>query len=96
MGNFANKYKVMKTKTNLLAASLVVGLIGCCSEFKILSADVPPEVLSAFQSKYPKATNVEWEAEKTEGHLAFEAEFKVDGKRKEAYFKPDGAFLKEE
>jgi hypothetical protein len=68
----------------------------CASEFKIVAADVPPAVITSFQTKYPNAQNVEWEAEKTEGHLAFEAEFKSDGKSKEAYFKPDGTFLKEE
>jgi hypothetical protein len=76
--------------------SIVLSVTSCCSEFKIISSDVPPNVISAFQAKYPNAQEVAWEAEKTDGHLAFEAEFKLDGKRKEAYFKPDGTFLKEE
>jgi hypothetical protein len=74
----------------------VFALCSCSSEFHIVSSDVPPVVITAFNTKYAGATDVEWEAEKTEGHLAFEAEFRIDGKRKEAYFKPDGAFLKEE
>jgi hypothetical protein len=86
----------MKTLTNLLTASTLLLFSNCSSEFKIVSSDVPPVVASAFQTKYPSAQDVEWEAEKTDGRLAFEAEFKIDGKRKEAYFKPDGTFLKEE
>jgi hypothetical protein len=84
----------MKSYFALITMGLLVG--GCATEFKIVSSDVPQAVLTAFQQKYPSAQSVEWEAEKTEGRLAFEAEFKIDGKRKEAYFKPDGTFLKEE
>lgn len=84
-------------KTPILALGIaVLALTACVSEFKITTSDVPPAVISSFQSKYPSAKNVEWEAEKTEGHLSFEAEFKTDNKSKEAYFKPDGTFLKEE
>jgi hypothetical protein len=77
-----------------IGIALLVG--GCASEFKIVSSDVPASVAGSFQSKYPLAQNVEWEVEKEDGHLAYEAEFKLDGKRREAYFKPDGIFLKEE
>jgi hypothetical protein len=68
----------------------------CSREFNIISSDVPAPVLSGFQSKYPDAKDVSWEAEKEDGHLVFEAEWKVNGKEKEAVFKPDGTFLKEE
>jgi hypothetical protein len=85
----------MKSAISLITILSLI-LCGCCSEFKIVSSDVPASVVSAFQVKYPSATDVEWEAEKTDGHLAFEAEFKVNGKNKEAYFRPDGTFLKEE
>ena len=79
---------------SILAFAIFLG--SCASEFKIAGEDVPPAVLAAFNSKYPGAQNVEWEAEKTDGHLAFEAEFKLNGAEKEAYFKTDGTFLKEE
>jgi hypothetical protein len=78
----------------IVAGSFIAA--SCSSEFKIVSEDVPQVVASAFSTKYPSARDVEWEAEKTNGHLAFEAEFKLDGKSKEAYFTPDGQFLKEE
>lgn len=83
-------------KTLAIISGSIVILSSCASEFKIQASDVPPTVISSFQAKYPTASAVEWEAEKTDGHLAFEAEFKENGKSKEAYFKPDGTFLKEE
>ena len=42
------------------------------------------------------AKETEWGIEKQEEKLYYEAEFKVEGKRKEAYFRPDGTFSKEE
>jgi hypothetical protein len=86
----------MKKIVCVISCFALTLLTSCASEFKIVSDDVPASVISAFNAKYPSAQNVEWEAEKTEGHLAFEAEFKMDGKNKEAYFKSDGTFLKEE
>jgi hypothetical protein len=85
----------MKT-TIFFLAGVTFLLTGCSGEFAIVADDVPPAVVSAFNNKYPAAQKVEWEAEKTDGHLAFEAEFSMDSKKKEAYFKPDGTFLKEE
>jgi hypothetical protein len=86
----------MNTLTQSIPLFLIFLLPGCCSEFKIISSDVPPAIITSFNAKYPTAINVKWEAEKTDGHLTFEAEFKIEGKKKEAYFKPDGGFLKEE
>lgn len=82
-------------KTKVTALLICVFFTACSTEFKIVSSDVPQSVIASFQQKYPSARNTEWEAEKVDGHLTFEAEFKLDGKEKEAYFKPDGTFLKE-
>jgi hypothetical protein len=83
--------------TKLLLASVCVLLISSCAcEIDIASSDVPQAVVSAFTSKYAGASDVEWEVEKEDGKLYYEAEFKIDGKRKEAYFRPDGSFTKEE
>jgi len=71
-------------------------LSSCATEFNIMSEDVPQAVTSAFKAKYPTAANPEWEVEKEEGRLVYEAGFKVDGKKKEAEFKADGTFVKEE
>jgi hypothetical protein len=85
----------MKTKL-LLASAFALIISSCACEIEISSSDVPQTVLSAFNSKYATASDVEWEVEKEDGKLYYEAEFKVDGKTKEAYFRPDGTFSKEE
>lgn len=81
---------------SILITGAVLLLVSCKSEFDIMSSDVPQAVLNAFQQKYPSAQVTEWEVEKESGALVFEAEFKLDGKKKEAEFKPDGTFIKEE
>jgi hypothetical protein len=86
----------MKKIHVLIVAIAVIALSSCATEFKIISDDVPVAVSSAFKTKYPSVSNPEWEVEKEEGRLIYEAEFKLDGKRKEAEFKPDGTFIKEE
>jgi hypothetical protein len=84
-------------KMKLPPVSALIFLISsCASEFNIASSDVPQSVLDSFKSKYPGASDVEWEVEKQNGKLYYEAEFKLDGKGKEAYFRPDGSFTKEE
>jgi hypothetical protein len=86
----------MKKVQFLLSAGLSLLLASCCTSFKIVSADVPQAVQSAFTAKYAAAQNIIWEVEKENGQLVFEAMFKMDGKKKEAEFKPDGTFVKEE
>ena len=73
-------------------------VITSCSEkeIEIAESDVPEPVLTAFNGKYMGANDVEWEVEKADGKLYFEAEFKIEGREKEAYFRPDGTFTKEE
>lgn len=84
----------MRTIVIICAASLA--LWGCSSSMDLISTDVPPTVASSFQAKYPNATKVEWEAEKQDGHLIFEAEFEFNGNEMEATFKPDGSLIDEE
>ena len=69
---------------------------GCSSEFDIKQTEVPKEVLSAFTAKYPSAKDVSWEVKKENGNLYFEAEWKENGKEKEAEITPDGSSIKEE
>ncbi|MBI3510507.1 MAG: hypothetical protein HY064_07575 [Bacteroidetes bacterium] len=85
----------MKKKI-FIAAAILPFFAGCCSEFEIVNDDVPSAVSSAFQTKYPSAQGTEWEVESEDGHMIYEAGFKVDGKRMEAEFKPDGTFIKQE
>lgn len=83
-------------KKNRLIIPVLLLFAGCATEFKVISDDVPVAVSSAFKTKYPNVSNPEWAVEKEGGRLVYEAEFKLDGKRKEAEFKPDGTFIKEE
>jgi len=85
----------MKIKIISSIATLSL-LAGCASEFEIAASDVPQAVLDSFNSKYPGAKDVEWEVEKENGKLYFEAEFKMEGKEKEVHFRPDGTFSGEE
>jgi uncharacterized lipoprotein YmbA len=87
----------MKAKISLVFGSIsILFLMGCATEFKITDEDVPQTVITAFQSRYASVMDVSWEVEKEDGHLLFEAEWKENGKEKEAYFKSDGTFVKEE
>jgi hypothetical protein len=86
----------MKKKKYLVACAGLIFLSSCATELEIVSEDVPQSVQAAFKAKYPNAANPGWEVEKSGGRLVYEAEFKLDGKKKEAEFKPDGTFLKEE
>jgi hypothetical protein len=85
----------MKAKILITAISILF-LAACACEIEIASSDVPQSVTSAFSSKYPGASDIEWEIEKEDGKLYYEAEFKLDGKKKEVHFRPDGTFTKEE
>lgn len=83
----------MKKTVVYLVLSL---LLFSCTEFRIVNEDVPQAVVTAFKAKYPNATNPVWSAEKEDGHLIFEAGWKENKKWKEACFKYDGTFVKEE
>jgi hypothetical protein len=86
----------MKAKQIISGLCLLL-IAGCSTEFEIASTDVPLAVIDAFKQKYPSAQTEEWEVEKHKNEpMVFEVEFKLDGKSKEAEFKPDGTFVKEE
>lgn len=86
----------MKNMLYILSAGAFLLATSCATEFDIPGDDVPQAVKDGFKAKYPNSAASEWEVEKSGGHLVYEAEFKLDGKKREAEFKPDGTFLKEE
>jgi hypothetical protein len=88
--------KYFSMKIRMFVVALLVAVAACASEFDIASSDVPQAVLDSFSGKYPTAKDVKWEVEKEDGKLYFEAEFEIDGKEKEAHFRSDGTFTKEE
>ena len=86
----------MRSKIAIFVFSVLI-IAGCGSKkFKVPAADVPQAVVTSFQEKYPSATVVEWEAEKEGADMVYEVGFKVNDKKMEAAFKPDGTFIKEE
>jgi len=54
--------------------------------------NVPKIVLKAFEDKFGKIKKVEWEME--DFPPSYEADFEIEGKEHEAYFRADGKFLK--
>ena len=84
-------------KKIFLSLSIALVLTACATEFEIASTDVPQTVMDSFHQKYPAATVQEWEVEKIKTNpMVFEVSFLLDGKDKEAQFRPDGTFVTEE
>ena len=76
---------------------LAIGLVSCSStEFEIKESEVPPNVLTAFKTKYPSAQVKKWQAEKEDGKFVFEVDFIDNGKEKEVHITPDGSSISEE
>ena len=71
-------------------------ILSSCSEKKIAASEVPQPAMTSFNTKYPGATDVEWETEKKDDKTIYEAEFKLNGKKIEAEFEANGDFIKEE
>lgn len=76
----------MKVLKLMSVAVLLVGVTAC-------SQNAPKEVKDAFNSKFPSASEVEWEKE---NDSEWEAEFKLDGKEYSANFSTDGNWLETE
>ena len=66
-----------------------------CGERKVSDVSVPDTVKAAFTAKYPGITDAKWESEIRDGKTIYGADFKVDGKKKEAEFDSEGNFLRE-
>lgn len=75
-------------------------LLTACSENEThevnTTADVPATVKSAFEAKFPGATDVEWKSEKENDKQVYEAEFEWNGEEHEAEFDANGNLLKAE
>ena len=60
----------------------------------IPASQVPTAVIESFKTHFPDATNVTWERKSQNGSRIYEATFKMDGKRWEARFLPDGTLIR--
>jgi hypothetical protein len=79
----------------LLLAIMASCFFISCKEKEVAEADVPAAVKTAFTTKYPGAAVEKWESETKDGKKIYGADFKMDGKEKEAEFDSVGNFLKE-
>jgi len=79
----------MKALQLSFLALVLVGFVACAQDAK----NVPTEVQSAFESKFPAAKNVKWEKE---NETEWEAEFKKGGKEYSANFLTDGSWVETE
>jgi uncharacterized membrane protein YkoI len=83
-------------KKNFLLIAIVASCFFIsCKDKKVPAESVPDTVKTAFTTKYPGVTVDKWESEVKEGKTIYGADFKMDGKSKEAEFDGDGNFLKE-
>lgn len=58
-------------------------------------SDAPAAVKTSFSSKYPGASDVEWEKKTENNTTVYEAEFKQNNKEREATFDMNGTFISE-
>lgn len=82
-----------KNLSFVLFSGMMFCVMACNDGSKDISAaDVPPAVTSGFTTKYPGATNVEWERKDKDGVMMYEAEFDLNGEEMKAWFAADGQF----
>ena len=58
-------------------------------------SEVPEAVKVAFSTKYPGATDLQWERETENSATVYEAEFKFENMEREAFFEENGNFVRE-
>lgn len=76
-----------------ISVLIVIFASACSTGHYLAQKDVPYAVVYAFQNKYPDGKVTRWELEQ-EG--VWEVYFKEFGKQKEAQFRTNGSFIKEE
>ena len=102
---FVNIFKTVFMKRAFLYFffCLTLGVNQSCNEKNdndkkdnINTSDVPAAVISAFNAKFPGATDVEWKHAKEDGKPSYKAKYKINGKKVKAEFGEDGSFIKAE
>jgi len=59
----------------------------------IPASEVPPAVMATFTSTFPTATNVQWEKQREDTGLQYQADFTQNGVRWRARFSKSGKLL---
>ncbi len=67
--------------------------LACSQAQSTQPSEVPSVVLTAFQEKFPQASDIAWDKE---SDTEWEAEFKMDNKEMSANFSPEGKWLQTE
>lgn len=83
-------------KKMIFASAFVLFALLSCDDNNHSASDVPQSAKSALETKYPGATDVEWESETKDGKKIYEAKFNWSGKKIEAEFAADGSFIGED
>jgi hypothetical protein len=94
-----DQFEVVLTKADRSKVEVDVSPAGAILQTEEVVAldQVPAPVMKAFAAKYPKATPTRAEKQTpATGKPSYELAFQADGKRKEATFQEDGAFMEEE
>lgn len=70
----------------LFVLGAIIFAFAACSRDGMKQASVPSQVVTAFNERYPNATDVEWDREDND----YEVEFKEGDRKMEAVYAPDG------
>lgn len=96
------KLSIMKKIIICLSFAFSVFLMQSCNERtetkmrgNTPESDVPAVVKTSFSSKYPGASDVEWEKKTENNTTVYEVEFKQNSKETEATFDMNGTFISE-
>ncbi len=81
----------MKTKALFISISILCTLAGCSGG--ISEKDIPPQMMSSFNSKYAGASKVKWSSE---NDSVYEARFVFSGRKHSALFSKEGQWLETE
>lgn len=83
-------------RSHPMLAAVIVALVvfpAAAEERRLSRSQVPPPVLSAFETAYPKAKALRFAEEENDGKACYEIESREDGTRRDLLFSADGSLL---
>jgi uncharacterized membrane protein YkoI len=88
--------KIYPTTLAVLALATVSSLAGAAEEKQLPAKQVPQAVHEAFQKAYPAAKEATYLEKTKDGKITYEVEFKERGKKLEAAYSAEGAWIETE